>query len=314
MEKDLLYKSRSFSSCILAAYQLMSKNLWTLIKSTWLPVLLCAVLLAIFMAVNLPNEEVVAAGAAHFALYIGMLAACLIGIIFTDLWAFSRLMSMLNEESRRWNLGRAAWLLLHVVAITAVLTLAAIGIGRLGHARLVQAAVDHYWLVLGLVLAATFVVSLLLMPLTYVAMKYLNECDMRFWHDLASAYRTGLRRLSFIFITLFISGIIVSMLMSIVMLPYLTLTSAYYTSLMGYLMGDPSDLPGYFFVLFIATAVAVFFLLWYVEAFLVVVAYFMYGSIEKRREEQRNARLEEQQQPPLPTTELTDIPPINLQS
>jgi hypothetical protein len=96
------------------------------------------------------------------------------------------------------------------------------------------------------------------------------------------------------------------------MLPYLTLTSAYYTSLMGHILGDASDLPGYFPVLYFITTAVVYFLLWYVSAFIIVVIFFMYGSIEKRREEQRAIRLEEQQAP-IPESELNDIPPISLQ-
>ena len=101
MEKEMLYKSRSFSSCILAAYQLMSKNLRNILKATWLPVLIYVFILASFLLINLPNEEVVALGIAHFALYIGVLASCLLGLIVTGIWALSRLMSILNEEPRR---------------------------------------------------------------------------------------------------------------------------------------------------------------------------------------------------------------------
>lgn len=318
MEKEMLYKSRSFSSCILAAYQLMSKNLWNLIKATWIPVLLWAVLVGVLLALNLPNEEVVAMGTAHFALYIGFLVVCVLGAVVASIWALSRLMSVLNEESRRWNFGRALWLTLNSIVIFIVIGLVIVAVAyamsRLGGARLAHLAGNHFWLFLASVAVAIFVLCLLLLPLEYVAMKYLNERGMRFWNDLLSTYRVGLRRVSFIFITCFISGLITLILASIVMLPYFILTSAYYTSLMGYIMGDPSDLPGYFFVLFVLTTVVVYFLLWYVMSFSTIVMYFMYGSIEKRREEQRTARLEEQVPPALPTTEMTDIPPINLQS
>ncbi len=314
MEKELLYKSRSFSSCIKAAYQLMSKNMWNLIKATWLPVLLYAILLGALLLLNLPNEEVVAMGTAHFALYIGLLAAGLLGFIAAGIWAFSRLMSILNEEPRRWNFSRAVWLTLNSIVITGVITAVVIGLGKLVLPRLAHTAESHFWLFLGVSVVLLALFCVLLLPFAYVYMKYMNEKGMRFWHDLTGNYRTGLRRVSFIFITLFISGLIVMILTVIVMLPYFTLTSAYYTSLMGYLMGDPSDLPGYFPVLYFITATAVHFLLWYVGAFMVIVIFFMYGSIEKRLEEQRDAHLEETEQPVvLPSSLTNDIPQINLQ-
>ena len=308
----MLYKSRSFSSCILAAYQLMSKNLRNILKATWLPVLIYVFILASFLLINLPNEEVVAMGIAHFALYIGVLASCLLGLIVTGIWALSRLMSILNEEPRRWNFMRAVWLTLNSIVITLVITAVVVAVAKLAGGYLAPYMQNHFWLFLCLAFFIVLLAVVLLLPLNYVFMKYLNEHDMRFWHDFLPSYRIGLRRTSFIFITLFITGLIVLILATIVMLPYLTLTSAYYTSLMGHILGDASDLPGYFPVLYFITTAVVYFLLWYVTAFIIVVIFFMYGSIEKRREEQRAIRLEEQQAP-IPESELNDIPPISLQ-
>lgn len=312
MEKELLYKSRSFSSCILAAYQLMSKNLRKILKATWLPVLLNALILAFFMLINLPNEEVVALGVSHFILYIGVLVGCLLGLVVTGIWALSRLMSILNEEPRRWNFMRAVWLTLNSIVITLIVSGVGVGLVKLFGGPLAPYLQNHLWLFLTTIFVAVVLACVLFLPLNYVFMKYLTERDMRFWQHFLPTYRIGLRRVSFIFITLFITSLIVMILAFIVMLPYFTLTSAYYTSLMGYLLGDPSDLPGYFPVLFFITTAAVYFLMWYVSAFMVIVVFFMYGSIEKRREEQRAQRLEEQQAP-IPDTELTDIPPISLQ-
>ena len=69
----MLYKSRSFSSCILAAYQLMSKNLRNILKATWLPVLIYVFILASFLLINLPNEEVVALGRTPYTNFWGTL-------------------------------------------------------------------------------------------------------------------------------------------------------------------------------------------------------------------------------------------------
>ncbi|MBO4659789.1 MAG: hypothetical protein J5637_09220 [Prevotella sp.] len=312
MEKEMLYKSRSFSSCILAAYQLMSKNLWSILKATWLPVLLNVLFLAFLMTINLPNEEVVALGAAHFALYIGVLAVCLLGFIVTDIWATSRLMSILNEEPRRWNFVRMVWLTLNSIVITLAIGVVVVALAKLAGGWLAPYLQSHIWAFLALSFFILVLACVLLLPLNYVFMKYLNERGMCFWRDFLSSYRIGLRRVSFIFITLFITVLIVMILACIVMLPYLTLTSAYYTSLMGHLLGDPSDLPSYFPVLYFITTAAVYFLIWYVGAFIVVVMFFMYGSIEKRLEEQ-HAEQFEAQLASFADTELTDIPPIRLQ-
>ena len=199
----MLYKSRSFSSCILAAYQLMSKNLRNILKATWLPVLIYVFILASFLLINLPNEEVVALGIAHFALYIGVLASCLLGLIVTGIWALSRLMSILNEEPRRWNFMRAVWLTLNSIVITLVITAVVVAVAKLAGGYLAPYMQNHFWLFLCMAFFIVLMAVVLLLPLNYVFMKYLNERDMRFWHDFLPSYRIGLRRTSFIFITLF---------------------------------------------------------------------------------------------------------------
>ena len=205
----MLYKSRSFSSCILAAYQLMSKNLRNILKATWLPVLIYVFILASFLLINLPNEEVVALGIAHFALYIGVLASCLLGLIVTGIWALSRLMSILNEEPRRWNFMRAVWLTLNSIVITLVITAVVVAVAKLAGGYLAPYMQNHFWLFLCMAFFIVLMAVVLLLPLNYVFMKYLNERDMCFWHDFLPSYRIGLRRTSFIFITLFITGLIV---------------------------------------------------------------------------------------------------------
>ena len=72
MEKELIYKSRSFSSCILAAYKLLSENMKSIIRSTWLPVVLLGLFGGVCMALNVHNERIIQAGIAHTGIYIAL--------------------------------------------------------------------------------------------------------------------------------------------------------------------------------------------------------------------------------------------------
>ena len=61
METEL-YKSRSHSACIKAAYILFSTHLTTVFKRTWLPVLVYSIVLAALIILYMPNKAWTDAG------------------------------------------------------------------------------------------------------------------------------------------------------------------------------------------------------------------------------------------------------------
>ena len=277
MEKELIYKSRSFSSCILAAYKLLSENMKSIIRCTWLPVVLLGLFGGVCMALNVHNERIIQAGIAHTGIYIAAVLCSSIAIIACSLWATSRLMSLFNEEPRRWNFVRILklWLNAFVIClivggVLALLFVAAVKILKCSPMMFI---VDNWLAVLALVV----IVGLLLLPLNYICMRYLFDRKARFWKDLPKTYLTGLRHLSFIFLT------------------------ANTMSTIGMISGDPSGIPGYFPLLIGATACVVILLVWYVSAFQFITYLFMYGSIEKQREERRNTAI-------IPTEDINEIP------
>ena len=62
MEKEMIYKSRGFSSCINSAYHLMSDNMKGIIRGTWLPALLTSLFSSIAATLFIPNDETLAFG------------------------------------------------------------------------------------------------------------------------------------------------------------------------------------------------------------------------------------------------------------
>ena len=291
MEKELIYKSRSFSSCILAAYKLLSENMKSIIRCTWLPVVLLGLFGGVCMALNVHNEQIIQAGIAHTGIYIAAVLCSSIAIIACSLWATSRLMSLFNEEPRRWNFVRILklWLNAFVIClivggVLALLFVAAVKILKCSPMMFI---VDNWLAVLALVV----IIGLLLLPLNYICMRYLFDRKARFWKDLPKTYLTGLRHLSFIFLTALICGIIVGIIALIIYLPLMILLTANTMSTIGMISGDPSGIPGYFPLLIGATACVVILLVWYVSAFQFITYLFMYGSIEKQREERRNTAI-----------------------
>ncbi len=306
MEKELLYKNRSFSSCINAAFKLQIENLKNILKCTWLPILIQSIIAGCYTSL-FANSIMMDGWTKHpFVTLSVMLLVAVLQLVATA-WTLSRLMSLLNEQPRRWNFRRSLWMLFSNTVISVAFVSifsgaagAAIGF-VLAKAQAEEASPGMPMSVI--IIIGVYLLLLLLyfclvqLPLMYTSMRYLNVEKMKFWRDLLPCHRTGLRHWGFIFITLLLSSIIISVICLLLMTPAYILGFARFTSEMGVVTGDPSGLPSYFPWLQFITTVVVLFFVYQVFIFEVLVIYFMYGSIETQEEERNTARIT----PPIPT-------------
>ena len=288
MEKEMIYKSRGFSSCINSAYHLMGDNMKGIFRSTWLPALLVSLLGAIVAILYIPNEDVLAFALTNNGLYFTLLGMYLLGIVVCSIWLYSRLMSMLNGLPRGWNFKRMFlatiyMVLIGLVVVFVIVTAFFLALKTTGGNPLLF-LLDN-WLAVFFVLV---LVVLALLPFNYIVMRYLYDKDSRFWGDLPKSYKTGLRHLGFIFITTLLTSIIVGVVAMVAYIPLGILNITNVLSILGKQMGDPATLPGYFLPLFFFTTVLVIMVLQYISMFPTVVYLFIYGSIEKGEEERRN--------------------------
>lgn len=291
MENELLYKNRSASSCIQAAYKLLVSNMGGFFRSTWLPVMLTSIFLAVLMVFNLPNPQSFALGASNMTLYAIISLVSLIGFLVCSVWSITRLITMLNGQKFRQNVIRVVLLTLNLLLIYALVygltLLAAYTAMRFLHCSPMTLVTDN-WLI---VLLWGIVFSLLSLPFLYISVRYLVDEKAHFWHGLSSTYSTGLRRMGFIFLTAFITSLLISVISLLLMLPMTILLFANAFSTIGVMTGDPSGMPSYFLILLGVTILITFFIMWFVWIFGFLVYYFMYGSIEKQREERRTTAL-----------------------
>lgn len=305
MEKDFIFKNRSFSSCLLAAYTLVGENMKGILRSTWLPVLLCGIFSGVFITTNIRLPEVQKFSDSHPALFLTIYGISLIGMIACSIWAYSRLFSMLNGQSRRWNLVRMLklWLCCVIIGIIIGVILAGGALLAARHLKvdLLPFIVDN-WLV---VLCTCIVGVIALLPFNYVSMRYIISPEARFFPDLPKSYSIGFRHIGFIFITTLITLLILSIIGTIICLPFIILVVAQTFSAVGVANGDPSGMPGYFATLHGITYGVTIMLMIYLAMFQMIVYMFMYGSIEKQREERRNTKL------PTPADESISLPPTN---
>ena len=290
MEKEMIYKSRGFSSCINSAYHLMSANMKGIIRSTWLPVLLMSLLCGMLVILYVPNEKVVAFALANRGLYLTLIIVGVLGILLCNVWLYSRLMSMLNDQPRLWNFKRVLLTFIYMLGIELFVTLiisAAFFLAiRATGGNPLHFLIDN-WLVV-LIVFVLLVIALL--PFYYIVMRYLYDKEASFWSDLPKTYETGLCHLGIIFITTLLTSIIVGVIAMVATIPLGILNIANLLSFLGRLNGDPATLPGYFQPLLFFTTVLVVMVTQYIYMFPIVVYLFIYGSIEKEKEERHSWR------------------------
>ena len=147
-----------------------------------------------------------------------------------------------------------------------------------------------------------------MLPFIYINMRYINKEGASFWKDLPSSYATGFKNIGTLFITALLLGMILFVIYSIAGMPLFILNTARTTSLLGEMMGDPSDLPNNFTILMVCTSILTSLFVCLVGLFPTIVCFLLYGSIEKQREENRMVIKTVE-----PTNEVQDLPSFNLE-
>jgi hypothetical protein len=142
-----------------------------------------------------------------------------------------------------------------------------------------------YLKTMGIMTLVGIVFGLLLLPIVYIIMQYFVETDTRFHQIFFKGWKTGMKHWGYLFITLLVVGILLSVVITIISLPLIILFTAYGISLQGVLQGDEAGLPGYFHILAYGVSVVVYFVYYIMTIFALFVAYYIYGSIKAKEQE-----------------------------
>ena len=89
------------------------------------------------------------------------------------------------------------------------------------------------------------VIILLIIPIYYAFMQFMIE-DGKLRSTFFPAVKTGFKHWGFLFVVLFVLGLIMSIFISVMMMPVFILTISQVSSMKSMAMGDPSGLPAYF--------------------------------------------------------------------
>lgn len=311
-----LYKNRSYRSVISAGFGLYFTQFRLFFKASWIMALiyaavfaalgsLCAIKLpaitAEIMKQTLVQHQLLARETAEEYLIIGGIFIVLTLLyIVVEAFTFATVLNKLKEHQdtdkmtvpRKWFgvhtklMGRTlkGYLFSLLVILIPVLVIAGVIYVLLKYVALAPITLEVTALI------ATLFIVLLSFPLIYVAMKYiLNKGG--YFSVFSKAYGIGLSHWGHIFTTCLIGGIIISILMGIFCLPAIVLTQANVMAQEGFLNGDPLGMPDYANLLTIVTFFLTGFVLVYLYMPLLLVCYYMYGSIERYEQEKNKLKI-----------------------
>jgi hypothetical protein len=311
-----LYKNRSYRSVISAGFGLYFTQFRLFFKASWIMALiyaavfaalgtLCAIKLpaitAEIMKQTLVQHQLLAREIAEeYLITGGILIVLTLLYIVVEAFTFATVLNKLKEHQdtdkmtvpRKWFgvrtklMGRTlkGYLFSLLVILIPVLVIAGVIYVLLKYVALAPITLEVTALI------ATLFIVLLSFPLIYVAMKYiLNKGG--YFSVFSKAYGTGLSHWGHIFTTCLIGGIIISILMGIFCLPAIVLTQANVMAQEGFLNGDPLGMPAYANLLTIVTFFLTGFVLVYLYMPLLLVCYYMYGSIERYEQEKNKLKI-----------------------
>jgi hypothetical protein len=178
------------------------------------------------------------------------------------------------------------WLCVLVVYLIASVIIVGLGLVAFKYLALYTA--------IGCTALVLLVVLCLLLPLTYITMRYILNDGIGFWKQFKIGYGIGMRRWGFIFIVVLVACIVEILLMLLLSLPATILSMANTQSMFGVAMGDPYALPSYMPALAAGTFLIIGFLQAYVMLSVLFPIYYMYGSIDAQEQEKQDFNKQQQ--------------------
>ena len=291
MEKekdDILLKVRSSRGCISAGYRLFTGHFKHIFRYSWVAALIYALFCSVSGALMIMMPRLIPITAA-----VLIIVECLFA---------SYGFSVLKQHQTFGNILRPAkwfsldthifvrtikcWLCLFVIYLIASIIIVGIGFAAFKFLSLYTA--------IGAAALGALVIMCLLLPLTYITMRYILNDGIGFWKQLKIGYGVGMRRWGFIFIVVLVAVIVELLLLMLLSLPAIILSIATTQSMFGVAMGDPYALPSYMPALAAGTFLIIGLLQAYVMLSVLFPIYYMYGSIDAQEQEKQDFNKQQQ--------------------
>lgn len=258
-----LYKDRSYSSCIHAAYELLSNNFTTIFKKTWIVVLLYSIIFALTPLTN----GIFSTTAIMVALFV---SKCLIDTI---------ILSLLNNKNYKTNFKAIVQVALFNLVLFVLFASLFVYANDFILLKVKSMASNlHLVIIFELLTIIVFIHQ----PLMYSNMKYLVQGDKKYPTIIKQNYKYGWKYLGFTSAVLILISIISIAIFLFIAMPLMISAITNQQNTIGVIMGDANGLPSYYNLLnFTICAIATFFAN-YLAVWWMFVMYYVYGNIEAR--------------------------------
>lgn len=143
----------------------------------------------------------------------------------------------------------------------------------------------HNIVSLGMAIILFSIVTLLMVPMAYLSVKYLMDDKTGFWSLVAKRFGTSLRYWGRQFVVLLVCVIVLGLLYCIVSLPEFILYEANWQARIGVVGGDPLGMPDSITLLTFVTCALSSFMQFYITLPVLFCLYYTYGSIDAREME-----------------------------
>ena len=278
-KEDILLKDRSSRACISAGYRLYLSNFKRIFRASWLAALLFAIVTS-------------AGGTLMILRPQWTLIALPLTIILDALFAaygFSVLKQHQETGAIGWTVHwysldthifvqtLKAWLCMLIISVVLICAVGAVSVLAVNYLSTYTA--------LGTLAVIALLVFFLMLPFTYTNIRYILKDGTNYWSNLFGYYGRGMRRWGFIFLVVFMTTLIGWVCSLFTSLPAIILSLAGHEANIGFLYGDPYNLPSYIGWL----SALVFLLIGFIQAYIMLSFlfpfYYMYGSIEAHEKE-----------------------------
>ena len=308
-EELSLYKSRGYSKCIRDGYRLFSRNFMSIVRHTWLPVLIYSIINGIAVAVlyaggSIQQQGILTNNLSMVRLGSIYLTAAILGYVLSlvvSMIACGRYYSMLcvhssndafpgKKEKLDKSLVRSCvrrmwtWMIFSFVISFLLVLLILLPIYTMHNGMTFD---PSNWLPVLLSFCLMIVMGIITLPLLNVFTSFLIDHSKGFLKTLRTTYGKSFRHWGYLFALTLIVGILYCFVLLILNTPNLILFLADNIDAMGVAGGDPSGLPAYFSIYVAVVMIITLLLTFYFIFFLVTIYYYSYGSIEKQEEEKK---------------------------
>ncbi|MBO6033200.1 MAG: hypothetical protein J6Q22_17355 [Prevotella sp.] len=291
MEKekdDILLKVRSSRGCISAGYRLYTGRFKHIFRYSWVAALIYALFCSVSGAMMIMVPTMIPITAAILIIVECLFASYGYSVLkqHQTLGNILRPVKWFSIDTHIFIRTIKCWLCVLVVYLIASVIIVGLGFVAFKYLALYTA--------IGCTALVLLVVLCLLLPLTYITMRYILNDGIGFWKQFKIGYGVGMRRWGFIFIVVLVACIVEILLMLLLSLPATILSMANTQSMFGVAMGDPYALPSYMPALAAGTFLIIGFLQAYVMLSVLFPIYYMYGSIDAQEQEKQDFNKQQQ--------------------